>query len=432
MKIKLSDIISNPFRDLVRNPLIPEKIEELSASIKDTGFWNNVVVRPSPKVKGKWECAYGHHRLEAARQQGITEADFIVENHSDEMMLKIMARENRDEYKATILSMIEAVEATVKALADGKIPAFDIDPKTNKSTLRYAPSFLVCAFESNMDAHVRYTASSLADFLGYTKKNREGVRADKNVIAALNYLELAEQKILTNKALITQRKRGNVRDEVSADELFEDTSRIKASQREQKLRDMEDQKAAKAIRDIAIAEEKRRKEAEDADKAEAERTRKILADAKREEDDKKAAEAAANLREFDKRQQKREEANKASRVLLDAKIKEDQDRRDTARVADKNQATTRDVNDVLQKLKTVVSESNPFRESLKALARDTNLTTNQRELLRQAMCAAGEWYTYWGNQCFLPPQPKDVLAEARSKEEARWKAKEEPCELVQN
>jgi len=55
MKLKLKDILPNPFRDFVTSPLKEEKLEGLKKSINDTGFWDNVLVRKN--TDGKYECA---------------------------------------------------------------------------------------------------------------------------------------------------------------------------------------------------------------------------------------------------------------------------------------------------------------------------------------------------------------------------------------
>ena len=140
MILKLKDILPNPYRDTVANPLIEEKIMELVGSINLTGFWDNVVVRKN--VDGKYECAYGHHRVAAAIRAGLTEADFIVKKLDDATMIQIMDNENRETYGSTTASIMESVKAIVKALATGDIPAFEISEKTKKETIRYAPSFV--------------------------------------------------------------------------------------------------------------------------------------------------------------------------------------------------------------------------------------------------------------------------------------------------
>src|ERR1035438_9159850 len=103
MILKLKDILPNPNRDLKANPLDPAKIAELVASINTTGFWDNVVVRKN--AAGKYELAYGHHRLAAAIEAGITEADFIVKSFDDELMIKVMDNENREAYGTSPLSL---------------------------------------------------------------------------------------------------------------------------------------------------------------------------------------------------------------------------------------------------------------------------------------------------------------------------------------
>ena len=124
MKIALKDILPNPNRDLAFNPYNEEKITALVSSINETGFWANVIVRPSPTKEGKYEQAYGHHRAEAARRAGITEAEFVVQNLDENMMLKMMELENQEDYRYCPLSLLESCKAVVNALAAGRIAPF--------------------------------------------------------------------------------------------------------------------------------------------------------------------------------------------------------------------------------------------------------------------------------------------------------------------
>ena len=96
VKIKLSDVKPNPNRDLAFNPYNEEKIAALMASIGETGFWTNVIVR---EQGNSYEQAYGHHRIESARRCGITEADFVVRELDENMMLKMMELENQEDYR---------------------------------------------------------------------------------------------------------------------------------------------------------------------------------------------------------------------------------------------------------------------------------------------------------------------------------------------
>lgn len=76
------------------------------ASIEETSFWDNLLARPAGKG---YEIAYGHHRLVALQEAGIKEVDIPVRKIDDGMMIRIMANENRDSYKANRAVTIETV-----------------------------------------------------------------------------------------------------------------------------------------------------------------------------------------------------------------------------------------------------------------------------------------------------------------------------------
>ena len=115
-EVKLSDIKPNPFRRLDLYPLDKLKIEKLRVSIKRTSFWENTVAR---EKNGHYELAYGHHRIESARQEiGLTaKVRLIIRVLSDEAMLKMMAADNDDAYNITPSFILETVQA-----AKGFIP----------------------------------------------------------------------------------------------------------------------------------------------------------------------------------------------------------------------------------------------------------------------------------------------------------------------
>ena len=110
MKIQVRSIHPNPYRNFERNPLIPERVKQLTESIKSTDFWDNIVVRPSPNGSG-YELAYGHHRLEAVKQAGIKTVDIPVKDISDTIMVKMMADENLMQWGRSPAATLEAIEA---------------------------------------------------------------------------------------------------------------------------------------------------------------------------------------------------------------------------------------------------------------------------------------------------------------------------------
>ena len=101
-------IDSNPHRHLAKYPYVPEKIAALKRSIKDVGLWEGIIGR---KVGRRYQIAFGHHRLEAARRSKLAKVDLIVRNLDDEEMLQFMGRENLEDYNADFLCMLETWEA---------------------------------------------------------------------------------------------------------------------------------------------------------------------------------------------------------------------------------------------------------------------------------------------------------------------------------
>jgi ParB/RepB/Spo0J family partition protein len=116
--IALDRVEKNPYRDLVGHPIPDDQLETLKASIESTGFWEGLLVRPHPTKQGRYQLAFGHARLEAARTVGgkpIKQADFIVHDIDDDAMIRAMADENisqfgRDEYATYREAVTAAVE----------------------------------------------------------------------------------------------------------------------------------------------------------------------------------------------------------------------------------------------------------------------------------------------------------------------------------
>jgi ParB-like chromosome segregation protein Spo0J len=91
----IKNIRPNPFRNSQRYPIRREKVDALRESLRATEYWPNIVAR---RIDGGAEIAYGHHRIEAARQEyGVDyEISLVIRDLSDETMFQMMARENRE------------------------------------------------------------------------------------------------------------------------------------------------------------------------------------------------------------------------------------------------------------------------------------------------------------------------------------------------
>jgi hypothetical protein len=122
MKIKVADLKPNPFRNIKNYPINREKVEALKNSINETTFWDNIMARKSGG--GKFEIAYGHHRLEALKELGIKEIDIPVRDLDDATMLKMMADENMDVWRQNTVVINETVLAA-KLFLEKEIAKYD-------------------------------------------------------------------------------------------------------------------------------------------------------------------------------------------------------------------------------------------------------------------------------------------------------------------
>jgi len=125
-QIRISSIDENPHRQLGTYPTIEAKVKALARSIEDVGMWEGVIARPKGR---RYEMAFGHHRLEAAKAVGLTSIPVIVRDLSDEEMLKFMGRENGEDYSTQFLVMLNTWEGAVQFLGPGpgqKLQAIEI------------------------------------------------------------------------------------------------------------------------------------------------------------------------------------------------------------------------------------------------------------------------------------------------------------------
>jgi hypothetical protein len=111
----INAIAINPYRRLHTYPYIESKIEALQRSIADVGLWPSVIARPLDDRLWKYELAFGHHRIEAARRSGLSTIALIVEDLTDTQMLQYMGRENLEDYNASFLIQLESWEAASKS-----------------------------------------------------------------------------------------------------------------------------------------------------------------------------------------------------------------------------------------------------------------------------------------------------------------------------
>jgi len=396
MKLKLKEILDNPFRDLETNPLLEEKLVELMSSINLTGFWENVVVRKN--ARGKYELAYGHHRLRAAIKAGVVEADFIVKEFSDAKMIQVMDSENRETYGSTPLALIETVEAIVEALGNGSIPPFIVEKKVRADTIRYAPSFIPSDVGGN-SPHMAYTAMSIANFLGRTesrgkvKGRPEEIRRkpEDAIVAALNFLYLKQKGRITDSILVEKDHNGGNRS-VTTNELLHRTNEIKRDVERVEVRTVEVKKA-----NAADAEKQRKlqeeiKASEDAAEAVRQSALDRLKVAREAEDKAESDRIFLKMKAQGEAQIAKALADKGKLEAVEARVAERKRKEEEARSEDAYAPIRRDVERALFKMDSISTGS--FCEDVKSLAK-RKLSLKDRQRLWESASALADWYGGW-------------------------------------
>lgn len=418
MKLKFKDVLPNPYRDLKGNPPLREKIEELKASISTTGFWDNVLVRQNKN--GKYERAYGEHRVRAAIEMGLIEGDFIVKGLSDASMIQIMDNENREVYASSPASMIEAVKAVVKALEEGSIPPFEVDLSHAliAQHARFAPSYIPGRKPAD-DVSKAYTAGAIAKFLGRTQVRSAGAlgfQPDKVILAALNFLQLQELGVANSSILVKEGK------PIAIGKLLTLTADLKERHEREVVRRGKTQEELNKIREQQLELQSKVK----ADAAQAEAEHKALlkkeADARREENNRKADALAKQIKEKDERAKAKDTLNMLAMAGLEEKLAQKKAWESEQQVQDAYLPIRRDVESMIGKFETMVSERNPLREDVKSLAKLKALRPEDRKRLRTAAAAVGDWYSSWVSAQFAPlPTAKAELKEMAKKEKSKQK-----------
>lgn len=115
MNVTLSSLKPNPFRLFAVDPIDQEAVGALTESIKEDGFWGGVVCRVNDQ--GEIEVAAGHHRVAAAINAGISEADVFIGRIDDAAMIRIYARENATQRGNSSTAAAGSVAAAVRFLA---------------------------------------------------------------------------------------------------------------------------------------------------------------------------------------------------------------------------------------------------------------------------------------------------------------------------
>ena len=122
MMVKLEAIVVP--EQQIRRYFDPEKMAQLTASVKEHGILENLLVRPHPTRKGFYQLVAGERRYRASKEAKLTEVPVTVKDLSDEQALAICLVENlqRDD-----LNPVEETEGILLLLSTRlKLPDAEI------------------------------------------------------------------------------------------------------------------------------------------------------------------------------------------------------------------------------------------------------------------------------------------------------------------
>lgn len=198
-RVALSELEANPHRNTERFPVRDEHVQQILDSFARSGVWGDGQIVIREVEGGSLELCFGHARLEAMREHygPDHEIQVMVEDLSDEEMLRRAVDENEARRQHSARMDQEAVTAVVQAYADDRIELQKPPKRTPNSKLRFAPSFLQDTDAQGTSPNP-YTASTVAEYLGWdATRVRDTLRA----------LELIERDYLTAEAFRGQSRR---------------------------------------------------------------------------------------------------------------------------------------------------------------------------------------------------------------------------------
>jgi hypothetical protein len=232
-QVTLKDIDPNPYRRMQHYPIQEEKIQALVESIEQTGLWENLIGR---QRGNRYQLGPGGtHRLAALRKKFPPDHKIMlnIREFTDTEMLQVMARENMEEWKTSVLVAMETVAAVEEAHAKGEIQLEAPKKKSPDDVTR------------GSKAHP-YTAQAIAKFLGWMQPSGQ---ASTRIYWILNALDLIKEELLCEEDL-------NGLSNAEAEHLIREISRRKSA------RDRQAKAAEQTAREAEAEAEKARDEAQ--------------------------------------------------------------------------------------------------------------------------------------------------------------------------
>jgi hypothetical protein len=253
--IPLELIQSNPFRDFDLHPIDREQVAKLQASINSDGFWASVVAR---EVDGRYQIAFGHHRIEAARGLGMADVPIEVRDLSDWQMVRMLASENATQRGSTAAACLDAVAAISRVLAFNllrwdeatlvrNITGVDFDYRTCRGMLEAGEGIgrsCVMAFAPK-DA---FTLTQVNEALAVLKQSGRMATIVAEGSAKARAELLAEQELAERALAEAQRKEAGAKGKAEKQAAAKTTRQAKTSATKSQKATVATSKAATAVK----------------------------------------------------------------------------------------------------------------------------------------------------------------------------------------
>jgi hypothetical protein len=333
MRLDITKIDPNPFRDFEIDPIDRLQVERLKSSIEQLGFFSGVTARKMPG--GRFQMAAGHHRMVAAEEEGLTYIEAVVGDYDDNAMRKIMAIENLTQRGANTGATMDAVAAfayqvAYEVLTDRATSTnIEVEP-SQKAQVRGrlasdGPGEMLIYQSINGYRRDEAVARKAED----PKAEMISMASVKNAVKSLKDSGKMARIVAKAFALVEQERAEDAAEEAEAERLAEEArKRAEAKAAADLERKRKEEEEAKR------RDEQKRKDAEQAkiDAANADKARKAEADRKAKEADREAL-AAEKDRKVKEIARKKAEQQEADRRKLDAERRKQKEKDDNAKAA---------------------------------------------------------------------------------------------------
>ena len=114
--LKIGLIDPNPYRDFRLHPVDIVRVDDIAASYVRHGDWGGITVRTHPVQHGRYQAAFGAHRMEGAKKAGIKELHVTIGAYSEQEMREMLITENATQQGMNAAATLEMVWVAARGI----------------------------------------------------------------------------------------------------------------------------------------------------------------------------------------------------------------------------------------------------------------------------------------------------------------------------